>query len=472
MMDRPMTPWLPAALTYVSSWLEFQRRHHDQPGCAVAIASGQEIVLEAAFGTADLATGEPLTPRHGFRIASHSKTFTATGILRLVEAGSLRLDDTVGSLVPRLHPDAAAATIAQVLSHSAGLTRDGVEAGQFLDRSPNPDRAQIIAELEKPTILPASQRFKYSNYGYALLGLVIEAVTGKAYVDWIAQEVVAAAGLSETKPDITLWSGPMAKGHSPKLPLNRRVVIPGDNPGHAMTSAAGFVATAQDVARYFAQLLPTAPQSILSPLSRREMSRRLWSDEESSLGRHYGLGTISGGDGDWSWFGHSGGFQGFITRTIVLPQQDLTICVLTNAIDGLAHSWLDGVVHILKRFSEEGPPSSATESWTGRWWSIWNAGDLVPVGGKVLCANPALFTPFLDAAEITVEGPDLGRVSRASGFNSPGETARLVRNGAGVVESVWLGGANLVTEEALRAEMTARYVRPADVVAKPNPITA
>src|SRR6478736_5820778 len=81
-----MKPWLASALAYVASWREFQRRHHDQPGCAVAIASGSEIVLEAAFGSADIETGEALTPRHGFRIASHSKTFTAAGILRLVEA--------------------------------------------------------------------------------------------------------------------------------------------------------------------------------------------------------------------------------------------------------------------------------------------------------------------------------------------------------------------------------------------------
>ncbi|MGL1218106.1 serine hydrolase, partial [Vibrio parahaemolyticus] len=75
----------PAALDYVASWLEFQRRFHDQPGCAVAIADKGEVVLEAAFGSADLSTGEALTPRHGFRIASHSKSFTAAGILRLAE---------------------------------------------------------------------------------------------------------------------------------------------------------------------------------------------------------------------------------------------------------------------------------------------------------------------------------------------------------------------------------------------------
>ncbi|MGO4674065.1 serine hydrolase domain-containing protein [Bosea sp. 2YAB26] len=455
-----MTPWLPAALNYVSSWLEFQRRHHDQPGCAVAIASGQKIVLEAAFGSADIETGEALTPRHGFRIASHSKTFTAAGILRLVEAGRIRLDDKVGSFVTGLHPDVAAVTLAQLLSNSAGLTRDGADNGQFFDRKPYLSKDELLADLSVAQPFPPSQRFKYSNHGFGLLGLVIEAVTGQAYRDWIAAEVVAPAQLSETRPDIGLWADrPMAKGHSPRMPLGRRVVIPGDNPGHAMTSAAGFVATAADVARYFAQLSPQAERSILSALSRREMSRRLWPDDEASLGRHYGLGTISGGHGDWKWFGHSGGFQGFITRTVVLPKQDLTISVLTNAIDGLAHQWLDGILHIVRTFSDEGGPSPETEGWVGRWWSIWACGDLVPVGNKVLCASPALFTPFLDAGEIAVEAPDQGRLSKASGFNSPGETARLVRDSTGAIESIWLGGAHLVSEAALRAEMLDRYAK-------------
>jgi D-alanyl-D-alanine carboxypeptidase len=452
-----MTPWLPPALDYIGSWLAFQLHHHDQPGCAIAVTSGGEVVLEAAFGQADLATGEALTPRHGFRVASHSKSFTAAGILKLVEAGRLRLDDPVGRHVKGLHPDAAAATLAQVLSHSAGLVRDGVDAGYFVDRRPNPDRAGIVAELAKPPILPASQRFKYSNYGYALLGLVIEAATGESYADWIAREVVAGVGLAETMPDITLWSGPMAKGHSGKVPLGHRIVVPGDNPGEAMTSAAGFVATAADVASFFAQLAPKAERSILSALSRREMSRRLWSDEESGLGRHYGLGTISGGSGDWTWFGHAGGFQGFITRTCVLPKQDIAISVLTNAIDGLAHPWLDGVMAILQRFAQNGAPTPTTQAWSGRWWTIWRTNDLVPFTDKVLAANPAQFDPFFDASEIAVEGEGLGRIVRASGFGSPGETARLVRNADGAAESVWLGGAHLLAEDALKAEMLGRY---------------
>lgn len=453
-----MTPWLAPALAYIEDWLSFQQRFHDQPGVSVAIFHGGGIVLEAAFGSADLSSGEALTPRHGFRIASHSKSFTSAGILRLVETGALRLDDKVGTHVEGLHPEVAAATVAQVLSNSAGLTRDGPDAGQFLDRKPYCDKAELLRDLAEPPVFPASQRFKYSNHGFALLGLVIEAVTGRTYADWIGQEVVKAAGLQETAPDIGFWGGrPRAKGHSGTLPLGRRVVIPADNPNNAMASAAGFVSTAADTARYFAQLSPRAEASILSPLMRREISRRLWADEESALGRHYGLGTISGGDGDWRWFGHSGGFQGFITRTAVFPMQGVTVSVLTNAIDGLAHPWLDGIAHILKTFAERGAPPQSSADWRRRGWSLWGAQDVVPVAERILIANPALFTPFLDAVEITLDSPDTGRVSRASGFSSPGEAATLVRDTAGTVLSVRIGGGRLDSEEAMKVEMETRY---------------
>ena len=464
-----MTPWLGPALDYVSSWLSFQLRHQRQPGVAIAVMQADRLVLEAAWGQADLGTGEALTPRHGFRIASHSKSFTAAGLLKLVEQGRLRLDDAVGQYVTGLHPEIAAVTLRQIVSNSAGLTRDGPDAGQFTDRRPYLDKATLLADLAAAPPLPASQRFKYSNHGFALLGLVLEAVTGHPYAEWIAQHVVAAAGLSETTPGIEGWGGrPRAKGHSGHLPLGRRVVIPADNPGHAMDAAAGFVATAADVARYFAQLSPKAEASQLSTLSRREMSRRHWEDSESALGRHYGLGTISGGAGEWRWFGHSGGFQGFITRTSVFPAQDLTISVLTNAIDGLAHPWLDGTVQILKRFKEGGTPEPRHGDWRGRWWTIWRCGDLVPVGDKVLLADPTLLDPFADAPEIGIIGTDEGRIDRASGFHSPGETVRLNRSADGSVDSVQLAGTLVLREEAMKTEMTARYDAPPPA----SPLTA
>ena len=115
-----MDAWLKSALDYSPRWLEFQMRASQQPGCVVAVAHRGRVVLERAFGHADLATGEALTPRHRFRVASHSKSFTAAGILKLREQDRLKLDDPVGQFVGKLDPAVARAPIAQLLSHSAG----------------------------------------------------------------------------------------------------------------------------------------------------------------------------------------------------------------------------------------------------------------------------------------------------------------------------------------------------------------
>ena len=87
-----MDDWLPRACDYIASWLEFQMRLSRQPGRIAVVMHRGQIALERAFGSADLAAGEPLTPRHRFRIASHSKSFTAAGVMKLREAGKLRLD--------------------------------------------------------------------------------------------------------------------------------------------------------------------------------------------------------------------------------------------------------------------------------------------------------------------------------------------------------------------------------------------
>ena len=93
---------------YLESWLEHQRRRARVPGVQAAVRVGDRLVLDTALGVADVGTGEPLTTGHLFRIASHSKTFTATAVLRLVEAGRMRLDDPIGRWVPALAGSALA----------------------------------------------------------------------------------------------------------------------------------------------------------------------------------------------------------------------------------------------------------------------------------------------------------------------------------------------------------------------------
>jgi CubicO group peptidase (beta-lactamase class C family) len=455
-----MSRWLTAALDYIPRWIEFQMRLTERPGCAIAIAHRGRIVLDQAFGFADATRGVPLTARHRFRVASHSKSFTAAGIMRLREQDRLRLDDQVGQHVQGLHPAVAEVTIAQLLSHSAGIIRDGADTGQWVERRPFADADKIRADLAGGLTIEPSTRFKYSNHGYGLIGFVIEAIAGEPYGAFIKREIVDALGLEETAPDVGFPNtAPLAHGHGSKLPLGRRVVIRSDNSTNALAAATGFVSTAADLARFFGQLSPTARGSVLSAASRREMIRPQWRDPYSSLERYYGLGITSGTLGDWEWFGHGGGFPGVITRTTVLPNQELTVAVLTNASDGLAHEWTDGTIHVLRRFARDGAPSRKVSGWAGRWWTLWRTVDLVPVGDRILAANPAFFNPFVDAGEIAVTGRDRGRIALAGGFASHGEEVRRGRNRHGKVTDVLFAGMTLSSEAKIAREIEARYER-------------
>ncbi len=165
-----MQAWLKNALDYTGEWLDYQMRQTGQPGCVIAVAHKGRVVFERAYGHADAVKREPLTPRHRFRVASHSKSFTAAGILKLREAGRLGLDDPVGRHVDGLHPSVAEATLTQLLSHGAGLVRDGADAGQWVDRRPFANEAELRAALAAPPVITPNTRMKYSNHGFGLLG--------------------------------------------------------------------------------------------------------------------------------------------------------------------------------------------------------------------------------------------------------------------------------------------------------------
>jgi len=269
--------WLPPALAYVPQWLDYQMRATEQPGCAVAVAYRGHIVLEAAFGHADIGTGELLTPRHRFRVASHSKSFTAAAIMKLREQGRVKLDDAVGQYVSGLNPEIALATVGQLLSHTAGIVRDGPDCGYWVGRAPFLDETSLRTELSMPPMIDANTRLKYSNHGFGLAGLVIEAITCEPFGLWVQREIVAAARLAETTPDVPLpTDARLARGHGDKALLGRRPVFPGDQPTHALGPATGFVSTAADLAMFFGQLSPNAHTSVLSVASRRELSRPQW----------------------------------------------------------------------------------------------------------------------------------------------------------------------------------------------------
>lgn len=456
MIDAPA--WLAPAFAYLQQWLEFQVRTTEQPGVAIAVALRGEVVLDSAYGLADLATGEALTPRHRFRAASHSKSFTAAAILKLREQGRIRMDDLAGYYVSGLHPEVASASIAQLLSHSAGIVRDGPDCAYWDDRAPFLDATSLRTELAAAPVIDASTRLKYSNHGYGLVGMVVEAVAGEPYGAWVQREIIDAAGLMETTPDVPLPAGAkLASGHGGKAPLGRRPVIPGNRSTYALAPATGLVSTAADLARFYGLISPRSGTSILSVASRREMARLQWRDPWVPLAPGYGLGLMIGGSDGWDWLGHLGGFPGYVTRTAVVPLHDLAISCLTNASDGMAYAWLDGAMAILRRFQEEGPPSAAVGDWRGRWWNVDGATDLVAMGEKVILASPGLTNPFIKRPELSVTAPDVARISQSSAFVSYGEPVRRLRGPDGAVAELQIAGSRLVTEPAFAAELVARY---------------
>jgi D-alanyl-D-alanine carboxypeptidase len=453
-------PWLESALVYIDMWIEFHMRLSDQPGCTIAIAQGQDVIHERSFGVADLDTGEKLTERHRFRVASHSKTFTAVGILKLREQGCLRLDDSAGSFVDDIHPSVAAVTLNELLTHGGGLSRDGEDAGFFSNQRPFLSAAELAAALKRPSTIEAGQRPKYSNLGYGLLGLVIENITRESYGPWMMREIIGPAGLHETTPDVGAGDDvPLARGHTARLPLANRRVIFGDQETFGLSPATGYVSTAADLARFYAQLSLNATSSILSTESRRDMTRPIRPDPDAPVARSFGFGVLCGEIGTWNHFGHLGRFPGFISRTVVLPAIDISVVVLTNAIDGPAPLWLDGVVHILRIFHEQGAPEADAGEWTGRWWSLWGAMDLVAVGSVIKLFSPLVHPPFTGASDISLIERDRGRVTKAPAAERFGEAVFRLRDRQGVVTSVRIGGQEFVSEAAIQSSLQPRQGR-------------
>src|ERR687898_490368 len=110
------------ACGYAGTWWAYRAEKDRVPGIQAAVLLGDEVLHSSACGVADAAAGTPLTTAHRFRIASHSKTFTATAVVQLAERGALRLDDTVAAHLPELAAEpVGAVTLRELLAHGGGV---------------------------------------------------------------------------------------------------------------------------------------------------------------------------------------------------------------------------------------------------------------------------------------------------------------------------------------------------------------
>jgi CubicO group peptidase (beta-lactamase class C family) len=456
---------------YLESWLEHQRRRARVPGVQAAVRVGDRLVLDTALGVADVGTGEPLTTGHLFRIASHSKTFTATAVLQLVEAGRMRLDDPIGRWVPALAGSALAeVTVRELLGHQGGVIRDGRDCDhwQLLHPFPDADRLTAIAAGEG-AVLGRNEHFKYSNIGYSLLGLAIEAVTGTGYGAHVQAEVIDRLGLADTSPE---WdparAGDYAAGHTGLLDgEDERLTVPHVDT-RAMAAATGFSSTARDLTTYGAAHF-TGEDTLLTDASKRLMRRR-----ESEIRAHggepeyYGLGVDLRTEGERELIGHGGGYPGHITRTWIDPAGQVVVSVLTNAIDGPATGLARGLLRLLDLAlaapEDAGrPPADELQRYTGRFADLWSTTDVALLGGRLVLLHPNAPDPVEQYSELTVVDPDTLRLETVPGFGSPGETVDYERADDGAVRRIRIGGGSawpLADFRARRAAQVAAMQRP------------
>ena len=279
------------------------------PGVFVAIRDGDQVRREAR-GFADASSATPMSSEERFRIGSVTKTFVAALVLRLVEDGKLGLDDSVEHWLPKLVPGGRQITVRHLLSNTAGLF-DYVSDPRVLrqtQRRWTPRELVEIALAHFPEHVPPGSDYSYSSTNYVLLGLIAEragrAPLGRQLREW----VFAPLGLDDTSLVDGVVRGPHIHGHRP--PSHQGVVTGppadvSDEPAWWAWAAGGIVSTADDVQRFFAELLQGG---LLGPQALREMLTLL------PTGRiRYGLGILAAPTSCGPAWGHSGNAQGTIT---------------------------------------------------------------------------------------------------------------------------------------------------------------
>lgn len=425
------------AADYLDSWVEFRQRYSRVPGIQLAVWHDDALLLSSAHGRADLDADTALTTRHLFRIASHSKTFTATAVLQLVERGALRLDDPAGRWLDFLGDSAlAAVSVRELLGHGAGVIRDGRDGDfwQLFHEFPDEKVLQDIA-TDAADILPANERFKYSNIGYSLLGLIIAAASGQAYNDYVREHIVQRLDLTDTGPEYDAdRAAEFASGYSALAYADRRLPIDHVDTA-AMAAATGFFSTASDVVRY-ASAHFHGDDRLLTDASKRLMQRSEWNVD--GVDGAYGLGLARATVGDRVILGHGGGYPGHITKTWFDPADRFAVSVLTNAIDGPADAFATGFVRLVNTAVASAPSVAGgpdLSRFTGRFATLWGVVDVVRLGGELYMFRPVADDPTHEPVRLSVVDDQTLRMTGGSGYASYGEMMTYTF-ADGAVESV------------------------------------
>ncbi|HKE96521.1 MAG TPA: serine hydrolase domain-containing protein [Povalibacter sp.] len=295
---------------------------------AVAITRNGRTLLEFSGGEADRAQHIANRVTTKFRNGSIDKMFTAVAILQLVQAGAIDLNAPLATYVPDYpNPNVARnITIHQLLTHTAGT--GSIFGPRFFDHLKEfrtlEDYVRVFGDRE--LLFPPGSRFDYSNFGYILLGVVVERVSGQSYYQYVDEHVFRPAGMTDTGfvPEDVQVPGRAVGYTRPMRP---------DGPGalqraddfleYRGTSAGGGYTTVADLQRFAHSLLSC---KLLSPAA-----TRLLLTPKVRIGvEQYAYGFYIGQQNGQLWIGHGGGGPGQNGQLRIFPQSGYVIAALAN----------------------------------------------------------------------------------------------------------------------------------------------
>jgi CubicO group peptidase (beta-lactamase class C family) len=404
---------LAEAFLYLEHWLDYRQRTLRIPGLVAAVSLDGRLLLHRAYGLADLDAGTPLQVDAVFPVASHSKTFTTALALRLVDQGRVRLDDRLGQWLPELDAGLHGVRVGELLSHSAGVTRDTLDADFWQLRKDFPDADELTDAAE--SVLGRHERFKYSNIGFSVVGRVIEAVAGASYAEVAQRELLDVLGLAGTSTDTTGRTCPV--GYTARRGGADRHALPLPAAA-ALAPATGYCSTASELCS-FATALCDGDDRLLSEEARRLMRRVAWPGEHGDT--DYCLGLSHSMIGERHVHGHGGAYPGFITSTRFIAADRVAAVVLSNAIDAPSQELTATMLALVDHAQQCGPSEPLAPGITGRYSGIWGTYDVVRFGGQLLAFDPELIDPLERRIELTAESESTWTITRSSGYGSPGE---------------------------------------------------
>ncbi|HEX7180349.1 MAG TPA: serine hydrolase [Thermoanaerobaculia bacterium] len=296
------------------------------PGAAVLVAKDGQVLLRKGYGMANVELGVPIQPDMVFDIASVTKQFTAAAILMLQERGKLSVEDEVTKYLPDYPTHGQKITLHHLLTHTSGVP-NFTGLPEWWPRMREDMTVQQIVDIfkDKPLDFRPGEKMSYSNSGYVLLGAVIEKASGKSYEDFIEQEIFAPLDMKRSRygRQTEVVPGRVA-GYDRTEDGTRVAQYISMTQGYA---AGDLISTVDDLALW-AEALSSGKLLKRESLERMATPVRLPSGQSTEYA--YGLG-IADEDGTRILV-HGGGIPGFNTHLAIVPDQRLSVVVLSNVL--------------------------------------------------------------------------------------------------------------------------------------------